>query len=136
MTTPPSDWDGRTFAYGVLGWAIPGLMALPLAWGHESSGGEAALFAVLVWWGLGVVGCLVAGVMVGARIGANGSAADAFGIGLAGVAISGFAALVVSVAIEKLVGVLHLGPVTFLIPIPFVLGYGVGFGIGFAISRN
>jgi hypothetical protein len=110
-------------------------VALPLAWGRESSGGEAALFAVLVWWGLGVVGCLVAGVMVGS-IGANGSAADTFGIGLAGVAISGFAALVVSAAIEELVGVLHLGPVPFLFPIPFVLGYGVGFGIGFAIRRR
>ncbi len=128
----------RFLAYGVLGWAVPGLIALPLAWGHESSGGESAFLAVLIWWGLGVVGCLVAGVMVGmagAGVQADGATTDAFWHGFAGVAIAWLAALAVSMAIEIFVGVLHLGPVAFLLPIPFVLGYAVGFGVGFAMGH-
>jgi len=142
-STPPDDrmmWRqkarrSRHFAYGVLGWLIPGLIALPLAWGHESSGGEAVLFAALVWWGLGVVGCLVAGVLVGVGIERAGSVADAFVEGLAGVGVAWFAAIVVGVAIETFVGVVHLGPVPLLLPIPFVLGYGVGFGVGLVMGR-
>jgi hypothetical protein len=129
----------RVPAYGVLGWVIPGLIALPLAWGHESSGGESALLAVLVWWGLGVVGCLVSGVvvgMVGAGVQAEGATIDAFRYGLAGVATAWFAALAVSLAIETFVGVLHLGPAAFLLPIPFVFGYALGFGVGFVTGRS
>jgi hypothetical protein len=125
----------RYIVYGALGWVIPGLIALPFALGHESAGGESALMAVLVWWALGAIGCLVAGLIIGAGIERAGSVADAFTEGLTGVAIAWFAALAVSMAIETLVGVLHLGPVTFLLPIPFVLGYVVGFGIGYAASR-
>jgi hypothetical protein len=139
MTWSQKAHRSRVLAYGVLGWAVPGLIALPLAWAHESSGGESALLAVLVWWGLGVVGCLVAGVMVGmvgARVQAEGATIDAFSYGLAGVAIAWFAALAVSMAIETLVGVLHLGPVAFLLPLPFVLGYALGFGVGFVTSRS
>jgi hypothetical protein len=138
MTSSQKAHRSRVLAYGVLGWAIPGLIALPLALGHESSGGESALLAVLVWWGLGVVGCLVAGVMVGmvgAGVQAEGATIDAFRYGLAGVAIAWFGALAVSMAIETFVGVLHLGPAAFLLPIPFVLGYAVGFGVGFLIGR-
>jgi hypothetical protein len=117
----------RTFRLGALGWIAPGIVALPFAAMSEAAGGESALAAVIVWWGLGVVGCVVAGVMVGAGIQAKGRVADAFWSGLAGVSTAWIAAVAVTVAIEIFVRVLHLGAVTFLLPVPFVLGYGVGF---------
>ena len=66
---------------------------------------------------------------------AEGATIDALRYGFAGVAISWFAALAVSMAIETFVGVLHLGPAAFLLPIPFVLGYALGFGVGFVTGR-
>jgi hypothetical protein len=106
---------------------MPGVVALPFAAMHEAAGGESALLALLIWVALGVVGCVVAGVMVGAGVEAKGRVADAFWSGLAGVSTAWIAAVAVTVAIEIFVRVLHLGAVTFLLPVPFVLGYGVGF---------
>jgi hypothetical protein len=73
---------------------------------------------------------------VGAGVQAEGATSDAFVYGLGGVAIAWLAALAVSMAIETFVGVLHIGPVAFLLPIPFVLGYALGFGVGFAMNRQ
>lgn len=117
----------RTFRLGALGWIAPGIVALPFAAMSEAAGGESALVAIIVWWGLGVVGCVVAGVMVGAGIGAKGTVADAFWSGLAGVSTAWIAAVAVTVAIDTFVRVLDISAVTFLLPVPFVLGYGVGF---------
>jgi hypothetical protein len=126
---------GRNIAYGVLGWAVPGIVALPLALLRESSGGESALVAVLAWWGLGVIGCSVAGAAVGAGGKGPGTVAQAFWAGLGGVATSWVAALAVSVVIEAVVQVLHLGAVSFLLPIPLVVGYVVGFAVGAIFLR-
>lgn len=125
-----SDQAIRLFGIGVLGWLIPLITALPLAFGHESAGGEAVLFAGIVGCGLAIVGCVVAGAVVGARAGPRRSTGDAFAIGFAGVAVSGVAALLLSVVIESVVDVLDLGPVPLLVPIPLVVGYCLGFGVG------
>ncbi len=118
----------RTFRLGALGWIMPGVVALPFAARPEAAGGESAFLALLIWVALGVVGCFVAGVMVGASgIEAKGTAADFFWGGLAGVSTAWIAAVAVSVAIDVFVRVLSLDAATFLLPVPFVLGYGVGF---------
>ncbi|HSO28940.1 MAG TPA: hypothetical protein VLS28_03495 [Candidatus Sulfomarinibacteraceae bacterium] len=126
----------RTFGIGALGWIVPGIVAMPLAAMREAAGGESALAALIVWWGLGVVGCVVAGWRVGAGISAGTSVADAFLGGLAGVSTAWIGALAVNVAIETFVRVLHLGAVTLLLPIPFVVGYGVGFGISVMLHKS
>lgn len=117
----------RTFRLGALGWIVPGIVALPFAAMGEAAGGESALAAVLVWWGLGVVGCLIAGVKIGTAVEAKGAMSDAFWSGLGGVATAWAGALAVNVVIEAFVKVLHLGPLTLLLPLPFVVGYGLGF---------
>lgn len=125
----------RNFTLGALGWVAPGIVAVPFAAMREAAGGESALLAVIVWWGLGVIGCLVAGVKVGAGVGPAGSVSDAFLGGLAGVSTAWIGAVAVSVAIEIFVRVLHLGGASFLLPIPFVLGYGVGFALTVMVRR-
>jgi hypothetical protein len=125
----------RNFRLGALGWIAPGVVAVPFALMREAAGGESALLAVIVWWGLSTVGCVVAGVLVGAGIKAGGTMSDAFWGGLAGVSAAWIAALVVTIAIEVFVRVLHLGPAAFLMPIPFVLGYGIGFGLTVMVRK-
>jgi hypothetical protein len=78
---------------------------------------------------------VVAGVTVGASIKAEETVSDAFLGGLAGVSTAWIAAVAVSVAIEIFVRVLHLGGAAFLLPIPFVLGYGVGFALTVMVRR-
>ena len=45
------------------------------------------------------------------------------------------AALIANMVIESAVQVLHLGALTFLLPIPFVIRYGVGFAVGAVANR-
>ena len=125
----------RPVLFGLLGWLAPGAVALPFAFMSEVAGGEAALMAIIVWWGLGVIGCLIAGGAVGAGVAGMGPRANDFRGGLAGVAAAWLAALIANMVIESAVQVLHLGALTFLLPIPFVIGYGVGFAVGAVANR-
>lgn len=107
---------------------MPGIVAMPVALLPQSAGGESALAAVIAWWALGAVGCLVAGARIGSRA-AAGKVGDAFMEGFAGVATAWVAAVVLAMVIEATVRVLHIGAVSLLIPLPFVIGYGIGFGL-------
>jgi hypothetical protein len=40
--------DRGAFAAGLLGWVVPGVVAIPIAVGHQSAGGEAALGALII----------------------------------------------------------------------------------------
>jgi hypothetical protein len=126
----------RNFATGVLGWAVPGVVALLFAGRSEDAGGETALLVVVVWVGIGVIGCAVAGAIVGAGLETAGTASKAFLDGLAGIATAWIAAVAASVVIETVVKVLHLGAVTILLPIPFVIGYAVGFALLAMLNRQ
>jgi hypothetical protein len=126
----------RNFATGVLGWAVPGVVALLFAGRSEDAGGETALLVVAVWVGLGVIGCAVAGATVGAALDEAGTAGESILGGLAGVATAWIAAVAASVVIETVVKVLHLGAVTFLLPIPFVISYAVGFALSAMLNRQ
>jgi hypothetical protein len=127
--------DRRAFAAGLLGWIVPGILAFTLVGTHESAGGEAALGIVIVWWALGVIGCAIAGIAAGALGRDSGSLGRAFQSGLRGVCVSWLAAIAAEVVVTMLVSVLHLGGISILLPIPFVLGYAVGFGLAAILSR-
>ena len=99
--------DRRAFAFGLLGWVVPGIVAVPLVGTRESAGGEAALGMLVVWWGLGVVGCTVGGAAAAVLGRKSGRLADAFKGGLAGVSVAWLGAIAVEVAVETFVRVLH-----------------------------
>jgi hypothetical protein len=115
----------RAFLYGLAGWGIPLLVALPLAGTHEAAGGEAAIYMGVVWlFALGPVGSLVGGALVagvGRRV---DHLSGAFGVGLGAMAL----AIVPLFVIDSMVTVLTLGSATFLLPIPMVVAYVLGFG--------
>jgi hypothetical protein len=90
---------------------------------------------LIVWWGLGVVGCTVGGAAAAVLGRKSGRLAHAFKSGLAGVSVAWLGAIAVEVAVETFVGVLHLGGLSILMPIPFILGYGIGFGLAAILSR-
>jgi hypothetical protein len=123
-------------AVGALGWIGPGLVSLPIAAAHESAGGESALGAVIVWWVLATLGCAIAGILLGLGPLPARDREGRFWAGLAGVSLAWIAAIAVSIAIEAIVKVLHLGPLAFLIPVPFVLAYGAGFGLAALFTRG
>jgi hypothetical protein len=127
--------DHRAFAFGLLGWVVPGIVAVPLVGTNESAGGEAALGILFVWWGLGVVGCAVGGAAAAVLGGKSGRPAHAFKSGLAGVSVAWVGAFAAEVAVNMFVRVLHLGGLSILLPIPFILGYGVGFALCAVLFR-
>jgi len=115
----------RAFLYGLAGWGIPFLIALPLAGTHEAAGGEAVIFMGVVWlFALGPIGSLVGGALVagvGRRV---DHVPEAFWVGLGAMAL----AVVPLFVIDSMVTVLTLGSATFLLPIPMVVAYVLGFG--------
>jgi hypothetical protein len=116
--------DRRAFAYGVLGWAIPGIAtAIPFVGMREAVGGQALFGAGALWLlGLGPLGCAIAGwrsALIAAR-------SATFWGGLAGV----LPAVLAVLAVDALVTVVTIGPVALLLILPLALGYGVGFVIG------
>lgn len=123
----------RAFASGVLGWVVPGIVALPLAWTHESSGGEAVILAGAAWLLLlGPIGCAIAG-WYAARVGGQArEVALAFWVGLAGIAV----AVVAVMAVDGLVSVLTIGPAAFVLVLPLVVGFSVGFALRATFYRR
>jgi hypothetical protein len=126
--------DRRAFMCGLLGWVVPGIVAVPLMGTKESAGGEAALGILFAWWALGVIGCAIAGVAAGVLGRGSGNLTEAFGSGLAGVAVAWVAAVGVEMVVTASVSVLHMGGLSVLMPIPFVLGFAAGFGLAALLS--
>lgn len=120
---------------GSIGWLAPAVIAVPFATMRESAGGESALLAVIVWWALATIGCGIAGAILGSGPTARAARMDVFLGGLTGVSLAWIASFVLGMAIHAIVGVLDLGPVAQLIPVPFVLAYGLGFGITTLATR-
>jgi hypothetical protein len=120
---------GRSFAYGVVGWVVPGILAIPFAPTHETVGGQAMFVVGAVWlFLLGPLGCAIAGWRV-SRVEAR---TVAFWSGLAGV----IPAVIVVGVWDNLVTVVGIGPVAFLLVIPLLVGYTVGFAIGSIVRRR
>jgi hypothetical protein len=101
----------------------------------ESAGGEAALGILFAWWALGTIGCAIAGVAAGILGRGSRNLTEAFRNGLAGVALAWVVAIAVEMVVTATISVLHMGGLSVLMPIPFVLGYCVGFGIAVLLSR-
>ena len=122
----------RSFAIGVLGWVAPGIVAVPIGMANGDAVDQVVFVAVLAWWGLSVIGCAVAGLVLGA--GDAGTRRAAFAGGLGGVATSWVGAVAATVAIDLWVWWLGIGGITIFMPIPLVVGYCVGFGLGALFS--
>jgi hypothetical protein len=127
--------DRRAFAIGLFGWIVPGILAFLLMGTHESAGGEAAVGILFAWWALGVVGCFIAGVGAAVIGRDSGNLTEALRNGLGGVALAWVAAIAVEMVVTASISVLHMGGLSVLMPIPFVIGYGVGFGLAAVLSR-
>jgi hypothetical protein len=125
----------RNFVWGVLGWFAPGVVAIPFALLPQAAGGESALLAVILWWAAGTLGCLIAGAKVAAAA-QPGEVGNAFMEGISGVALAWIGSIALAAAIKAIVGVLDIGAVAFLIPIPFAVGYGIGFGLARMTRRS
>ena len=59
----------------------------------------------------------------------SGRLTPAFRSGLAGVAVAWVAAIAVEMVVTATISVLHMGGLSVLMPIPFVIGYVLGFGL-------
>jgi hypothetical protein len=121
--------DRGAFVAGILGWVVPGIVAIPIAVGHESAEGEAALGALIVWFGLGVVGSLIGGIAAAVAGRESGRLAEAFLSGVGGVSVAWLVAIGAEVAVAAFVTVLHTGGLGLLLPLPFLLAFSVGFGL-------
>ena len=119
----------RSFVYGVLGWATPGIVTAILFVGrHEPVGGASMLAGGALWLlVLGPPGCAAAGWLT-ARA---GSGQGRLWSGLAGV-ITAYGVILV---VDDMVRVVSLGPITPLLGVPLLLGYGIGAAIGAFIRR-
>ena len=127
--------DRRVFVAGLCGWIVPAILAFLVMGTHESAGGEAAIGILFAWWALGTIGCAIAGVAAGILGRGSGNMTEAFGSGLAGVCVAWIAAIAAEAVVTMLVSVLHMGGLSVLMPIPFVVGYCVGFGIAALLTR-
>jgi hypothetical protein len=117
------------FVAGMLGWVVPGIVAIPIAVGHESAGGEAALGALIVWFGLSVIGSLIGGISAAVAGRESGRLAEAFLSGVGGVSVAWLVAIGAEIAVAALVTVLHTGGLGLLMPLLFLLALSVGFGL-------
>jgi hypothetical protein len=120
---------GRSFAYGVLGWVVPGILSIPFAPARETVGGHAMFAVGFVWlFLLGPLGCAIGAW----RISRVKPTSVAFWSGLAGVV----PAVVVVMVWDNLVTVVTIGAAAFLFVLPLLIGYGLGFAVGAFTSRR
>ena len=125
----------RALLCGLLGWVVPGIVAVPLMGTKESSRGRGG-----AWHPLRLVGARrdrlrdrrSGGGVLGRG---SGNLTEAFRSGLAGVCVAWIAAIAVEMLVTASVSVLHMGGLSILMPIPFVLGYAAGFGLAALLSR-
>jgi hypothetical protein len=120
----------RNFVVGALGWVAPGLAAVPIGLMQGRTADPFVPVTVLAWWVLGMIGCTVAGIILGASHTGLQSAGSPFASGLAGVATSWIGAIAATVAIDVLISWLDISGGTVLMPIPLIVGYCVGYALG------
>lgn len=115
----------RAALYALLGWGVPLLVCLPLAGTHESAGGEAALFAGIVWlFVLGPLGSLAAGIRAA---GLSPRSSDPGSAWLAGFVVTWLAILPI-IAYDAAVDVVEVGGAVLPLALPLVAAFCVGFG--------
>ena len=120
----------RSFIVGVLGWVAPGLAAVPIGLLQGRTADPFVPVTVFVWWGISIIGCAVAGIILGTSHAGVPSAGSPFASGLAGVATSWLGAVAATVAIALFIHWLDISGATVLMPIPLIVAYCIGYGMG------